>query len=542
MNLVSKEKNAQRGFMSGLNMFCERSLLAPFLFAVQSILQLYLINITELDFSEILRSLFISLVFASAVFFGGYLFLRDWVQASLTASVFIIFFFLFGDITDWASSTLGLGPTQANFAGLVFVSGCMIFWIGLLRFRIKNILFINLYFNAFSIMIVFFMPAIQIVTYVSDNGVSLPLSNRPIPVVMVETATARPDIYYIILDGYGRKDILQALYQFDNSNLVSALEDLGFYVAGESASNYIQTLLSISSALNMDYLQSIKAHDENPPNRGDLTELINHNMVRAILAQKGYHTVSFYNEYRATISSADIYYVDARMGFFQPVTALESHILNQSMVRVLACIPAFKNAMLETPYDTHRQSILSTFARLREIPALEGDYFVYAHIIAPHPPFVFDENGNSVSHDRAFTLSDASHFARGDSRADYITGYRLQIQHVNRLLLETVDAIIAGSKTPPIIIIQGDHGPGAYLDWESLEQTIPAERFGILNAYYFPDQDYTSLYPAISPVNSFRILMNQFFNGTYTIFPDWHYYSSWEHPFDFIEVKKTSLP
>jgi hypothetical protein len=179
---------------------------------------------------------------------------------------------------------------------------------------------------------------------------------------------------------------------------------------------------------------------------------------------------------------------------------------------------------------------------LQEAPVLEGDYFVYAHIIAPHPPFVFDERGTVISHAEPFTLHDANYYMREHSQKNYIAGYRKQIQYVNALVLETVDAILAHSTTPPIIIIQGDHGPGAHLHWGSLEQTIPAERFSILNAYYFPDQDYTRLYPSISPVNSFRVLFDQFFGANYALLPDRHYYSSWSFPFDFVEVTNLALP
>ena len=111
-----------------------------------------------------------------------------------------------------------------------------------------------------------------------------------------------------------------------------------------------------------------------------------------------------------------------------------------------------------------------------------------------------------------------------------------------RLLLETVDAILANSETPPIIVIQSDHGPGAYLHWGSLESTVPAERFGILNAYYFPDGGYEMLYSGISPVNSFRVVLNEYFGGEYDLLPDRHYYSTWSFPFEFVEVTDLSLP
>ena len=82
---------------------------------------------------------------------------------------------------------------------------------------------------------------------------------------------------------------------------------------------------------------------------------------------------------------------------------------------------------------------------------------------------------------------------------------------INQLVLAAVEDILANSAMPPLIILQADHGPGAYFDWESLKNTYLPERLGILNAYYFPDQMYANLYPTITPVNSFRVVLDQYF-------------------------------
>jgi hypothetical protein len=48
----------------------------------------------------------------------------------------------------------------------------------------------------------------------------------------------------------------------------------------------------------------------------------------------------------------------------------------------------------------------------------------------------------------------------------------------------------------------------------------------ILNAYYLPDADTSFLYDKISPVNSFRVLFNAYFNTGYEILPDRSYFTS----------------
>jgi len=538
METVPETGKAKRSFVQGLIRFFERGLFAPFLLAIQPILHLFWINATELYFSEAVRSILMSLLFGVIVLSLAYLLVRDWLKASAVASLFIFLFFLFGDISDWIVDTFGLGPIRADLLILALVVVCMILWVWLIQNRIKNIASVNLYFNLLSIL---FLLNSRIPARTDMLGISMSLGQeQPRPVAVVQSVNPRPDIYYIILDGYGRKDILQELYDFDNSDFLAALGARGFYIAEESSSNYVQTMLSLSSSFNMDYLQSLTADSADIENREALIELLEESKVRNLLAQNGYELVSFRNSYNATISNAEIYYDDT--GFAYPVTAFESIVIDRSLARVMPYVPVFKKVLIEMPYDTHRSQILSTVARLQEIPALDGDHFVYAHIIAPHPPFVFGENGEALAHNEPFRLADGNNYVKSHSRESYITGYREQIQYVNTFVLEAVDAILARSETPPIIIIQGDHGPGAHLHQGLLEKTLPAERFSILNAYYFPGQDYTSLYPSISPVNSFRVLLNQFFGGNYALIPDRHYYSTWGFPFDFVEVTDLSLP
>lgn len=523
-----------------VNIF-ERGLFAPFLLAVQPILQLYLLNLDELDFVETARALLVSLLLVSLIFVVLYFLLRDMMKSTTVASPFVFVFFLFGDATDWVAESFTLGPARSDFIVFLAVAGCLAVWFWLVRRRIKNLITINLYFNLLGILFLA-NTGIQVGNHLGENEISFNPSERPVVVAEVESAMLRPDIYYIILDGYGRQDILQEFYEFDNSEFIIALHERGFYVADTSSSNYIQTMLSLSSSFNMDYVQNLKVDGRTPENRADLIELLNYSEVRAVLARNGYQTISFKNEYKATLSTADVYFDETGAVLTQPLTAFESIVIDHSMARVLNHIPAFHRALIEMPYETHRQHILSTFETLKEIPSMDGDYFIYAHIIAPHPPFVFDAQGDEIEHGEPFTLFDANYYIKDHSRGGYIGGYRKQIQYVNTLALEAVDAILSRSATPPIIILQGDHGPGAYLHWGSLEQTIPSERFGILNAYYFPDADYASLYPSISPVNSFRVVLDQFFNTDYAFLPDLHYYSYWSFPFDFIEVTDLSLP
>ena len=72
-----------------------------------------------------------------------------------------------------------------------------------------------------------------------------------------------PDIYHFVLDSYSRSDLLESAFKIDNSAFIEELRQLGFYVADCSWPNYVNTRLSLSTTLNMDYIDVI-APDATP--------------------------------------------------------------------------------------------------------------------------------------------------------------------------------------------------------------------------------------------------------------------------------------
>jgi hypothetical protein len=177
-----------------------------------------------------------------------------------------------------------------------------------------------------------------------------------------------------------------------------------------------------------------------------------------------------------------------------------------------------------------------SFSKLEEIPKMiEGRKFVFAHIMNPHPPFVIDNVGNEIPTDYHFEfLTDWSNKE----------GYVNQVEYANKRVLTIIDSIILNSDSSPIIIIQGDHGTETVSGWinNPNKQRID-ERFSILNAYYFPNlknkETFSGvLYPSISPVNTFRVIFNEYFNQEYPLLDDITYFSKYDTPYDFEEVFK----
>ncbi|OGO20150.1 MAG: hypothetical protein A2Z14_02870 [Chloroflexi bacterium RBG_16_48_8] len=358
-----------------------------------------------------------------------------------------------------------------------------------------------------------------------------------------------PDIYFIILDGYARADTLAGIYHYDNQPLLNHLKEHGFYIAEESFANYHHTVLSLSTTLNMTYIEGLmKAEGMKSYDYWRIVDHIYNNKVFDLASDAGYQLVVFSSGLAITSIKQVDHYMQPEL---KPASGTTTKIASEKQIK----LGTFEINLLETTalrqllpwifqhfpedprFENHRQHILYTFSNLSTFAQEEGAYFVFAHILAPHPPFVFDANGEPRLNWRPYTIADGSHWTGGiGSRDEYISGYRDQINYINSLLVKSVDEILARSETPPVIIIQGDHGPGAFFEWQSLEQTNLHERMTILNAIYFPGGDQGLLYPSISPVNTFGVVFNRYLGQDFNLSDDRAFFSKWGKPFEFTEV------
>jgi hypothetical protein len=116
----------------------------------------------------------------------------------------------------------------------------------------------------------------------------------------------------------------------------------------------------------------------------------------------------------------------------------------------------------------------------------------------------------------------------------YEHGYLQQLVFVNREILAAIDGILSNSKLRPVIIIQGDHGPGVYFD--KGENTCLFERYSILNAYLLPGMDPEGLPADISPVNSFRFIFNAYLGTDFEMLPNRQYYSAGDSLYHFRDL------
>ena len=312
-----------------------------------------------------------------------------------------------------------------------------------------------------------------------------------------------PDIYYLIPDSYTRADYLRDAFGFDNTPFLDALRERGFYVAGESRSNYPRTQMSLASSMNLDYLDPALVQEEWEKNLPVFVRQIWDNRLMEMLDRCGYEMPTFSSGVAATE-------VPGKSGrFVQPRTFLLSEF-QRSFFDMTPLRPILHRWMAN-PYGNRVLFVLEELSRIRR---RNGPMFVFVHMMSPHIPHEFDAEGRPYAQPPA-----------------YHAGYTAEVECLNAHFLKIIDAVLARQPNS-VFILQGDHGP--HTDWRDMRSTdtLPWEgsfedwvrdNTAILNAYYFPGQDYSALYPGITPVNTFRVVLNQFLGGEYPLLPDKSY-------------------
>ena len=401
--------------------------------------------------------------------------------------------------------------------------------------RTKKLTSFTSFANTMSVLMLLF-PVFNIGRFVIEenvyNSVAGAQTSPPSELSLPQPA---PDVYFIVMDAYGRADVLQDLFGFDNSEFVRELQDLGFYVVQCSQSNYARTQLSIASTLNMDYIENLVPDPYADEVKYWVPPLLLDSQVRNLFEGLGYKTVAFYNGYpRVHWQDADYFLQPEERSSLltqldSKLTSFEEMFLNTTLFSII--IDSQQDGTQISSDPSRREADLYMLAKLPKVPQILGSKFIYAHLILPHPPIVFGPNGEEVTIGISGDgLNDVEEYQDEASRV----GYRDQLIYTNSRIIPVLREMIENSPTPPIIVLESDHGPTGYGG--------ALNRMGNFMAYYFPGRDISSIaYPSITPVNSFRLVFNEYFGGEYPLLDDISYYSDATYNFNYQIVPNTCI-
>lgn len=339
-----------------------------------------------------------------------------------------------------------------------------------------------------------------------------------------------PNVYYIVLDGYASTSSMKRLFNFNNSDFNSKLENIGFKIQNNSKSNYCRTNFSLASTLNLNYVQNITTKKLF---QADLNTYISDNLVSKIFRNNNYKYYLFdsgfglknkYDSNEILIRSNNVF---LSKFFSTSDNDLYSVFINNSIFKVLN-----SNLVGNISVKNYSLKVLNVFEKLPLIAKNRNKKFVFAHIISPHPPFLFNKYGiiGEYGYDTPNKLWD---------RKLYFD----QLKFINKKIVKMVRQIIINDKNDKIIIIQGDHGSRILTEDNKLnrDENWVDERFSIFNGIYISDN--LSYKKAVedewdkSSVNTFRIIFNKIFKTNFQIFSDNLYYSDLQQPYNFVLIK-----
>jgi hypothetical protein len=310
----------------------------------------------------------------------------------------------------------------------------------------------------------------------------------------------QPDIYLLLLDAYPGDRAAARSSRFDADAFPADLDARGFEVVRDAHSNYLLTPLTLASMFSMRHLTDIP--ELGPPYGPRTTDwrrlqvVLDDARAIGILRAAGYEVTVLDGGY----AHASLRHVDRFVEGFDP-PELELALLRNTRVDVI-----MDGIAPGTVARLARARIDGTFTRIGEVAAEAHDRprFVFAHVPAPHPPWVFEADGSprnptSVSMSGEPELSGQAELEAGFAQATYI-GHQT---------VEAIDTIMAASAIPPVIVVMSDHGPaGGFSTIKPLstDTDIRASSFMAALAPGHPDL----LADRPTPVNLFAVLFDAY--------------------------------
>ena len=468
-------------------------------FAAYPILAVFAHNVDQLQLKQLFIPLTTSLVLATFFYGVWYVVFRNSIKACLATALLLLIFWNYELLFDFKNGLLQLG----HFIALPVVLLVFFLLLFLLTLEIKAKTLINIR----TILLLPMTLLIAFNVFVIGKGEVSKARHSRIGFETREITTAQaddhPDIYILIFDEYASLPTMQAIWAYDNSAFAESLEAKGFFFARNAKTRYSFTHMAIPGILDLNY-------PDEDVSRTESMAIINNNYVFRHLHQLGYeiHFLDGWGSFQYTfrIPVADfvcIYNTD-----YGPLYRLDQFtymLFSRSMLTFWTSSLLVDNANLYFQGHNYFLDYIEDFPALTK--ASEAPRLLYAHVMAPHLPFVFKRDGS-------FNVNPTNYWEYRDIEPETLRElYLEQYIYITQRIDEITSSILANSDSEPVILVFSDHGPRR----SSAGVSESEHHHRVLNAVYFPGQDYSALYDSISPKNTMRAFFNAFFGTDYEV-------------------------
>ena len=527
----------------------------PFLIAFFPIIAVYSVNIGLIQLEQFIVPTLLIVGCAFLLFLCLKYILKNAKKAALIVTLGFIIFFSFGHVYNMLNQVsvgdTDLGSNRILLPIFTILFGICSFLIIKTKGTFDNATSIVNIISVVFISVIVIMVGIEILgcdeciiqqdsswefdfnstekidfsSYFEDHSFSISESN------------SLPNVYYIILDGYPRNDILEKYVSFDNTEFTNLLEQRGFHVAENSHANYSLSSTSIPAIMNMNYINFLAdeigedSRNYNPLIGKDIG-LYADNQVIKNFKLMGYKVIK--------IGSVPMYVHE--MPLVDLSTCHKSiHLMDNRLFDTVVRTSMIGYFIERLSENLQREIILCAFEELPKISSYyEEPVFVWSHIMIPHFPLIFGSNGEPITPGKS--LLAMNHPEYTDSDWNVKQQFVQQLQFANKKSIEFIDEILENEKQS-IIIIQSDHGSGFGINLQDPTDEDITQKLSNFNAIYFPNEKQREiLTDDRTLVNTFRIVFNSHFGSDYEILEDRIYWSlSIKKPFWFKDVTSVVL-
>lgn len=508
--------------------FIEKSAIFAYAVPASLVFNLYVSNAHFVPISEIFPSLFWSVLVTFLIILVSKIAFKNIDQKKVNIYIvltLIIIFYQYVLHENLRSQIAYISPQISNYTWIFLTLIVILNFIGINLIQKKKLDKIH---NFISISLIIFVSIFSFKLYQTKDIHSMNRASitNDLENLQIAVSENSPNIYFLVFDRYANKDSLQNYYNYDNTEFLNKLEDKNFTVVDKSYANYLKTSHSLTATLNMSYINNLsEVLGEKSKKTQTLYELIEDNLVQEILQDNGYkfyHLGSWWTATREN-DNADYNYNHSLMSEFS--YNLYVNTLFEPPLRITGIYNAYRESW---------ERVNLKFEELEQISNYDHKKYVFAHFLVPHPPYIFNAEGEFLKDQDLLTKTNAQ---------KYID----QLIFTNSRILQLVDNI---QKNDPnsIILIQADEGPfpdeyeenEVSFDWSSATQDQINEKMGILNAYYFPNLE--NPIKINTPVNNFRYIFNEYFGTDLELLEDKSYlHKNNLSPFEFIDVTNILL-
>ncbi|MGG9963550.1 sulfatase-like hydrolase/transferase [Ferruginibacter sp. SUN106] len=450
-------------------------------------------NFGFIYFSEVIK-IGLTIVGCIAIFFLlTRFFVKNIIHAALIVFFISAWLLFFGAVFDWVRSVSFLHWLHSYSIFVPFMCCTFIAFILLIRkkesLRNKLCFYLNVLLLIYCIfdLVTLGFKAISTNKATAKNNITIDAA----------AIHSKPNIYFLLFDGYPGYKSLQDSFAFANDSLYHFFEVKGFKVL-PTFSNYNMTYYSMSSMLNMQYIDKpfVPLANTAANDQQRIKEIKNAELIRQ-LKNIGYRFTNY-----SIFDIADQPSVKGNSFVVSQATLLTHKIFFNKILKDIGwhfisgkySIPFIKNIYMG---DDRNNKFIEEKLTTNDPGSKATPKFVYAHLLLPHPPLFCDSMGNYLPTEQIFDPQLAA------NRPLYLS----YLKYANKKMQGIIESI--GKNDPgAIVIVMSDHG---YRDFNIGDRIEPLH-FNNICAVHFPDSNYLPMKAAWSNVNFFRYLLNCEFN------------------------------